>query len=63
MGESGLDEVTHVGILDRIEAGAVHFIDSTYMEDPPVNGVSLRSYPEEDPKIKGYGRLMLLKYK
>jgi len=63
MGESGVDEVTHVGILDRIEDGTVYFIDSTYMEDPPVNGVSYRSYPEDEPKIKGFGRLLLLKYR
>jgi hypothetical protein len=63
MGESGVDDVTHIGILDRIEGGSVYFIDSTYMEDPPQNGVSLRSYSEEDPKIKGYGRLLLLKYR
>ncbi len=63
MGESGIDEVTHVGILDRIEYGTVYFIDSTYMEDPPVDGVSFRSYPEEEPKIKGYGRLLLLKHR
>ena len=63
MGESGTDEISHVGILDRIEESTVYFIDSTYSEDPPVNGVSFRSYSVDEPKIKGYGRLLLLKYR
>jgi hypothetical protein len=58
MGESGSSAVTHVAIVQSITGGSIYFIDSTYRQDFSINGVTYRCYPENDPKIKGFGRVL-----
>lgn len=57
MGEAESSTVSHVGVFEREEAGLVYFIDSTLKGD--IDGVSLRSYPGDDRRIKSYGIMML----
>lgn len=61
MGEADSSEITHAAVYDRTENGEVFFIDSTHKDDPPINGVTRRSYPATDPKLKSWGRMLLEK--
>ena len=68
MGEENSPAITHIAIFDRFENGKVYFIDST-MKDTDgdgfddINGVSERSYAQDDKKIKSYGIMLLGKIK
>ena len=54
MGED--DTVSHVAILEKTEEGMIWFIDAS-----SVSGyVEYRSYETENPKILGYGRILIL---
>ena len=55
------EKPTHAAVYDRTENGEVFFIDSTHKDDPPINGVTRRSYPATDPKLKSWGRMLLEK--
>ena len=59
MGEDTSSDITHVAIMEKIENGVIYFIDSTYKPEAGLNGVTYRSYPVTDSKIKSYGRLIL----
>jgi hypothetical protein len=50
---------THMGIFAGRDAGRIWFIDSTIKPEEQVDGVSLRSYPENDPRFLSFGRMLL----
>ena len=60
----GLCGLTHVAIFEKIENGMVWFIDSTEYDSDgdgivDISGVSRRSYPVGEKKIKSYGTMKL----
>lgn len=57
MGDESSTDITHIGIFEKLENDTVYFIDSSQAS----NGVKYRSYPINNKKIKGYGR-MRVKY-
>ena len=59
MGDADSDQISHIAIFGEIKQETVHFIDSTLKDDPPINGVTYRKYPLNDPRIKAFGRLLL----
>ena len=62
MGEAASNEITHVAICGEQEDEMVRFIDATQVEGLSVNGVSCRSHPLGDPRMKAFGRLLLRVY-
>lgn len=61
MGESGSSNISHIALFDEKKDGNISFIDSTEKEEEGINGVSRRSYPENDGRFKAFG-VMLLQY-
>ena len=64
MGERNTSRITHVAIFEKIENGMVWFIDSTEYDSDgdgivDISGVSRRSYPVCEKKIKSYGTMKL----
>lgn len=64
MGERNSSKITHVAIFEKIEDGRVWFIDSTEYDSDgdgivDISGVSRRSYPVGEKKIKSYGTMKL----
>jgi hypothetical protein len=59
MGPEDSSKITHVAIFHKNEKEFVYFIDSTILED--INGVTHRFYQRDNPKIKEFGRMLLLK--
>ena len=59
MGGPQEDTVSHIAVLDAVEAGTVYFIDASTSGD--FDGVEHRSYALDDPRIKDFARLLLLK--
>ncbi|MDR1908587.1 MAG: C40 family peptidase [Spirochaetaceae bacterium] len=51
---------THMGIFVGRDAHQIWFIDSTIKPEEQIDGVSLRSYPEDDPRLLSFGRLLLV---
>ncbi len=60
MGAEDDPAVTHVAILELISEGQITFIDSTYIPESGINGVSRRSYPEGDSRFKAFGRVLVV---
>ncbi len=63
MGKENSNEVSHVGLVNKVLENNVSFIDSTISENPPINGVSQREYLLSNKKIKSFGRLWVYKTK
>ena len=61
MGEPGSSNISHIALFDEKKDGMIFFIDSTEKEEEGINGVSRRSYPENDERVKAFG-VMLLQY-
>ena len=64
MGKRNTSRITHVAIFEKIENGMVWFIDSTEYDSDgdgivDISGVSRRSYPVCEKKIKSYGTMKL----
>ena len=59
MGAAEESTVTHVAIYESTVDGQMTFIDSTYIPESGINGVSRRSYPNGDPRFKAFGRVLL----
>lgn len=59
MGGPQQDTVSHIAVLDVVEAGTVYFIDASTSGD--FEGVEYRSYALDNSKIKSFARLLLLK--
>ena len=62
MGEENSGRTTHIAIFDRIENGAIYFIDSTQKDTnndviDDINGVTTRYHPENDKIFKVFGRM------
>ena len=60
------DEISHIALFEKLENGKIYFIDSTYKDTDgdgfyDINGVTYRSYPENDKHFKAFGR-MKVKY-
>ena len=51
----GDDGITHIAIFEKNEAGQIWFIDAYSVS----GGVEYRSYPEDSPKIKAFGRVLI----
>lgn len=66
MGESDSSRITHIAIFDRIENGAVCFIDSTQKDTDgdgvdDINGVTERNYEVSDKRLKSFGIMQVAK--
>lgn len=66
MGESDSSRITHIAIFDRIENGAVYFIDSTQKDTDgdgvdDINGVTERNYEVSDKRLKSFGIMQVAK--
>ena len=64
--EESEPKVTHIAIFEKLENGRIYFIDSTHKDSDgdgvfDINGVTYRSYPENDKRFKAFGR-MRVKY-
>ncbi|MCK4540926.1 MAG: C40 family peptidase [Spirochaetales bacterium] len=53
----GEKEITHVGLIDRIEEDQIYFIDAYQTS----GFIELRTYATDNPCIQGIGRLLLRK--
>jgi len=60
MGAADNPAVTHVAIYESTVGGQMTFIDSTYIPEFGINGVSRRSYPIGDPRFKSFGRVLVV---
>ena len=66
MGESDSSRITHIAIFDRIENGAVYFIDSTQKDTDgdgvdDINSVTERNYEVSDKRLKSFGIMQVAK--
>lgn len=59
MGSADSTAITHVAVFQGRAAGVLSFVDSTYIPEQGVDGVSERSYPEGDARFKSFGRLRI----
>lgn len=60
MGETDTDAITHIALFEKQEGGNVYFIDATEKDSDgddviDIDGVTRRSYPVGDERIKSYG--------
>ena len=67
MGEEDSTNITHIALFEKIEDGSIYFIDSTQKDtdgdgEYDVNGVTYRSYLEDDDHIKAFGRMRVKYY-
>ena len=60
MGAADEAAITHVAVYESTAGGVISFIDSTWIPELGVDGVSRRSYPTGDTRFKGYGRLLVV---
>lgn len=57
MGDGVDGEPSHIGIVLAVEGDCLEFIDASSL--PGIMGVSIRSYPLDNPKILSFGHMML----
>jgi hypothetical protein len=50
---------THMAIFLYQDEEHIYFIDATFLPEENVNGVSLRSYSKNDPRLRSFGRVLL----
>jgi hypothetical protein len=53
---------THMAIFVDQDREYIYFIDATFLPEEGVNGVSLRSYAKNDPRLRSFGRVLLQHY-
>lgn len=58
MGDGTDGDPSHIGIVLAVEGDCLEFIDASSL--PEIMGVSIRSYPLDNPKILSFGHMMLL---
>ena len=58
MGDGTDGDPSHIGIVLAVEGDCLEFIDASSL--PGIMGVSIRSYPLDNPKILSFGHMMLL---
>lgn len=57
MGAAAASIPTHIALFEHMAGDAVFFYDCTIAGT--IDGVSLRTYPVDDPRIKSFGRMLL----
>ena len=57
MGDGTDGDPSHIGIVLAVEGDCLEFIDASSL--PGIMGVSIRSYPLDNPKILSFGHMML----
>jgi len=59
MGTENNKPPTHISIFVKMENDNIFFIDSTLKEEDGINGVTLRYYSKDDPRLLYFARLLV----